>query len=545
MSARPDRTDALRPALAILDAEVARRRADGSVPGLAVAVTDRDGLLIDRVYGDADVASRRPVTRDTLFEIGSIGKTFTAVVIMQLIEAGRLGLDDPVVRHLPWFRVPRTGGRITIRHLLSHTAGITAGIDGTPEAAFQVWRLRDLSPGCGPGRRYHYSNVGYKTLGLLIEAMEGEPYAEVIRRRILEPLGMSATAPEITNAIRPRLAVGYEPARDDRVWFSGAPLLPGTWLETGTADGCLASTGAEMAAFARMLMRGGELDGTRLLSAASFDLMATPVNAIAADGYGSGLITWEVDGHRYVGHTGGMVGYIAGMWCDLEAGLGAVVLQSGPGHSPFALTRVAIRAVAAIREGRDPAAPGTASTGDGATRAPFEGRFQGPDGRSFSSRWVGDELTLDAEDRPIDLTDWGEGRFLVADAAWDAAVLAFEPSGNVAWHGTDRFVRDGAVAPALAEPSAELRSIAGVYRSHDPWTTNFRVLLRGDVPWLTFNAAPDGFEDEQPLQPIRRGGYRVGADPLGPERLRFDTVIGGRATRAWLSGWDYYRVAGT
>ena len=177
--------------------EVARRRSDGSIPGLAIAVTDRDGLLVDRVYGEAEVASGRPVTTDTLFEIGSIGKTFTAIVILQLAEEGRLGLDDPVVRHLPWFRVPRTGARITIRHLLSqHRAGSRPASTGTPEATFQVWRLRDLWPGCGPGRRYHYSNVGYKTLGLVIEALEGESYPAVLRRRILEPLGMTATAPD-------------------------------------------------------------------------------------------------------------------------------------------------------------------------------------------------------------------------------------------------------------------------------------------------------------------------------------------------------------
>lgn len=545
MSAEPGRRASLEPAIAILDAEVARRRSDGSIPGLAVAVTDRDGLLVDRVYGEAEVASGRPVTTDTLFEIGSIGKTFTAIVILQLIEAGRLGLDDPVVQHLPWFRVPRTGARITIRHLLSSTAGITAGVDGTPEATFQVWRLRDLWPGCGPGRRYHYSNVGYKTLGLLIEALEGESYPEVLRRRILEPLGMTATSPDITNDIRPRLAVGYEPARDDRVWFEGQPLLPATWLETGTADGSLAATGAEMAAFNRMLMRGGELDGTRLLSPASVDFMTTAVDVREADGYGSGLINAEVDGHHYLGHTGGMVGYVAGMWWDVDAGLGAVVLQSGPGHSPFGLTRVAIRAIAAVREGRDPGVPAAKGAATPDDIAPFAGRYVGPGGRTFRTQVADGNLALDADGRRIALSDWGDGRFMVADAAWDTAVLSFEPGGDIAWHGADRFVRKGFTAPALPEPSAELRAIAGVYRSHDPWTTNFRVLLRGDVPWLCFNAAPDGFEDEQPLRPIRRGGYRVGDDPLGPERLSFDTVIDGRVTRAWLSGWDYYRVAGT
>src|SRR5215204_3912133 len=174
----PDR-DTPDPLARAVDATMAAYLADGSVPGVALAITGRDGLLLARTGGFAEVASRTPVRAETLFEIGSIGKSFTAHVILQLADEGRLSVDDPVVRHLPWFRVPRTGDRITIHHLLSHTAGITAGVDGTPEAAFQVWRLRDLRPGSAPGRRFHYSNVGYKALGLVIEAIEGVAYGEV------------------------------------------------------------------------------------------------------------------------------------------------------------------------------------------------------------------------------------------------------------------------------------------------------------------------------------------------------------------------------
>ena len=472
-------------AIATIDAHIADLRANGSIPGLVLAVTDRDGLLLDRVYGDAEVASGRPVRPDTLFEIGSIGKTFAAIVVMQLVEEGRLELDDPVVRHLPWFRVPRTGARITIRHLLSHTAGITSGIDGTPEATFQVWRLRDLSPGSEPGRRFHYSNLGYKTLGLVVQAIEGRPYPDVVRRRVLEPLGMTASEPAITNDIRARLAVGYEAARDDRAWSEGDPLLPATWLETATADGAIASTASDMAIFARMLLREGEVPrpgAGRLISAKSFAAMTAPVAAMRSEGYGLGIYSREFDGRRYIGHTGGMVGYIAGLWCDPEAGLGAVVLQSGPGHGPNMLARRIIQVVLAAKEGRDPAAALAAN--------------------------------------------------LAALAAGDAAAAT----------GPTEAAPPEEPAPPDSDADPALLAIAGTYRSHDPWTTNFRVIFRGNVPWLCFHSTPDGFDDEQPLRPFGRGGFRVGDDPLGPERLRFDTVIDGHATRAWLSGWDYYRT---
>ena len=134
-------------AIAAIDAHVESLRADGSIPGLVLAVTDRDRILVDRPYGFVGGRHRAPVEPETLFEIGSIGKTFAAIIVMQLVEEGRVRLDDPVVRHLPWFKVPRTGERITIRHLLSHTAGITAGIDGTPEPSFRSGGCATCCPG--------------------------------------------------------------------------------------------------------------------------------------------------------------------------------------------------------------------------------------------------------------------------------------------------------------------------------------------------------------------------------------------------------------
>ena len=178
-------------------------------------------------YGFADLATQQPVAPETLFEIGSVGKSFTAVAILQLVDEQRIELDAPVERYLPWLVIPEAEDScpVTVSHLLSHTSGIVAGIDSTPEAAFQVWALRELPTFSVPGERFHYSNLGYKLLGLVLEAVEGRSYSEIIRARILEPLGMHATEPAITNEIRARLAVGYEYLHDDRIGYPAPSSL--------------------------------------------------------------------------------------------------------------------------------------------------------------------------------------------------------------------------------------------------------------------------------------------------------------------------------
>jgi D-alanyl-D-alanine carboxypeptidase len=529
------------PVVTAIDAAARREIERAQQPGLTLGLTDRDGTLLIRTYGVANLATGEPVTPETLFEIGSIGKTFTAVAMLQLADEGRIELEAPVDRYLPWFAVPQPAGHrpITIAQLLSHTAGIAAGIDGTPEAAFQVWSLRDLPTFSAPGERFHYSNVGYKALGLVLEAVEDRPYREVVRTRILDPLGMSATEPAITHDIRARLAVGYEYLHDDRIGYPGAPLAPATWLETETADGSIASTAADMCAFVRLLLREGEGPTGRLLSEQAFAQMTTGhAFEDENDAYGYGLLIRVLDGRRFIGHGGGMVGYLAGMQADPESGFGAIVLQNGMSAHPMALARTVLRIA---REGTPPASVPVAEdelvgvyvTDEPGRLEPIEivAAENGPVLRSG-----GHEVAIQKVDDDL---------FLVPDPAFDRFHVRVErPTDGVTelWHGGQRYVREGADARDLPEPSEELRAIVGHYRSHNPWTTNFRVVLRGDRPWLIFPAAPDGFDDEQELFPWPDGSFRVGEDPGNPEGLRFDTVVDGRALRAWLSGWPYFRA---
>ena len=523
--------------LARVDRLAAADMATYGVPGIAVAVTSADGETVVRTYGLANAEASLPVQADTLFEIGSIGKTFTAIVISQLADERRLDLQAPVATALPWFEMPVVGRAVTFHDLLSHTAGITSGIDGTPEAAFQVHALRDRTPGSAPGERYAYSNLGFKVLGLVIEALEGLTYPEVVRRRVLEPLGMRQTEPAITNAIRPRVAVGYAYEQDDRIGHLGHPLVPATWLETATADGSIASTAGDMAKLARMLLRRGEGPRGRLLSEAAFARMAGPHTRPSPDfGYGYGLMTRVLDGRTFIGHTGGMIGFVAGVQVEPASGLGVVVLENAISGAPMMMGRAILGLEPADADdgaGDDADVAGTYVAAPATGRAPL----------TVAAGAGG--LALRSGATNVALKALGNGRFLAPDAAWDRFALRFEPGEGqaaVVWHGGDRYVREGADVPAAGPPDGRVAAIAGHYRSYNPWTSNFWVIVRDAAPWLVFAAAPDGFEDEQPLIALPDGSYAVSDDPRNPEDIRFDTVVDGRPLRAWLSGSPYYRV---
>ncbi len=213
-------------------AEYLRRwLAAGPAAGLAIGLTDRRQTLYTAGIGYADLASRSPVTSDTTFQIGSIGKSMTALAVLQLVERGRLDLNAPLSTHLPWFAMPSRYGPIALRHALSHTAGLPSGTDFTPAARYEGFALRETEAAWEPGSRFHYSNTGYKLLGWLLEDVTGQSYGSIIRERALEPLGMTATDPVMTHQTRHRMATGYVPLHDDR------PLSPERYDDSRHLDG--------------------------------------------------------------------------------------------------------------------------------------------------------------------------------------------------------------------------------------------------------------------------------------------------------------------
>ncbi|MCY3831856.1 MAG: serine hydrolase, partial [Chloroflexi bacterium] len=172
-------------------------------PGLALGIVYDGELLWGQGYGDADVEAKTKVTLDTRFRIASISKTFTAVAILQLRDAGELSLDDPVARYLDWFDLQFEGAPpITIRNLLTHTSGLPRDSHNpmwteceAPDWDEFVEALKTRPPTRPPYQKFAYSNVGYSLLGGIIEQVSGDSWASYLQANIVDPLGMSDTRP--------------------------------------------------------------------------------------------------------------------------------------------------------------------------------------------------------------------------------------------------------------------------------------------------------------------------------------------------------------
>jgi CubicO group peptidase (beta-lactamase class C family) len=396
------------------------------LPGIAVAVTGRDRLLSFASAGWADLGRRKPIDERTLFELGSIGKTFTAVIALQLVDEGALDLHAPVKDYLPWFEVRSAYEPIAVEHLLTHTAGLIRGSDISSDSRFEVWALREIETGFPPGGRYYYSNVGYRALGYVLEEVSGRAYRDLLRARILGPLGLAHTEPEITPEMRGRMAVGYDRLHDDRTPEADDPLFPAPWVETGTADGSLAASAGDLAAFARLLLAG---EADRLTSGSLAD---------SDDGwsYGYGLEVKTEGGRRFFRHGGSMPGFGSTLRGELDSGLAANVLLNGPDEYDVT-DAVAAYALELHREGPPPPPPAdpqetAPETVGGDLRvewASFYGRY-----RSYNP-WLPGFRIVPRDDELAAVYSWGsvqplvqvgEAVFRVGEHEWSPERLRFD-----------------------------------------------------------------------------------------------------------------------
>ena len=528
-------------ALPLIDSYVAHRMQQDRTPGLALAITSRDGLLMVSTYGFADLRARTALTPSHLFEIGSISKSFTALALLQQAEAGRFDPRVPITKYLPWFSIRTAHAPITGHHLLTHTAGIPRDRDDVPSSLYQAAALRERVTGPAPGARYAYSNVGYQILGYALEAIAGRSYPDVVREGILRPLGMQSSDALFTHDTRLRLATGHEYMYDDRPEHVAYPIVPATWLEYAAGDGSIVSTPEDMAAYVRMLLNEGRGPGGPVVSPASFRLLAQKaVQTGKEEWYGYGLTTRTVDGRLVLQHGGGMIGYSSMLIADITSGAGAIVMINGPG-SAGRVAEFAVDVARAALAGRPlPVAP------------PADDPFAVPDAEDYSGTFVsgsGSKLSVvgDAgrvwvvhKGMKLPAERRGTDRFYVNHADFALFLLQFTRDANKqvveASYGSEWFVSERYSGPRTFTVADAWGAYPGHYRTTHAWFNNFRVVLRkGELRLVT----PSG--SEQVLVPLGDGEFALDAKDSA-ERLSFDTVVNGTALRATLSGVVYYRT---
>lgn len=273
------------------------------VPGFAYAIVGHGRVMEVGASGVKRLGADEPVTPDTPFLLGSISKSFTALAVMQLAEAGRLSLDDPISRHLPAF-AERPSGAITIRQLLSHTSGLSTfqGLLPAPDApaaagpiARRAAGAAAMTPAHAPGAVWEYSNANYQILGRLIEVVSGETYPDYVATHILEPMGMDHTFVS-DDEVHPEMATGHRP------WFGTKRAMAEHPTDLGTApQGGIVSSARDMARY-MLAMMNGESD---VLSAAGKARMMEPASE-ASPFYGLG---WFLDLEKgTVWHSGSSPG---------------------------------------------------------------------------------------------------------------------------------------------------------------------------------------------------------------------------------------------
>jgi D-alanyl-D-alanine carboxypeptidase len=318
--------------------------ADPRITGVSVGVVYRDHVIFSKGYGYADVERKVRTTGETCYRIASISKIFTTVAVLQLWEQGKLRLDDRVQHYLPWLAASdgRSLEPITVRQLLTHTAGLDRDGDTLQWAEdFQFPELAEIQRHIASGatvyeplEHWKYSNYGFTLLGAIIEQVSGLSYIDYAHQHIIEPLGLTRTAPELNDEIIPHLALGYSRVLPDQE-KKPFPHIKTNAMASATG---FASNVPDLCRFIQAQFMGKN----ELLSDETKREMRR-IQWLREEGGSDwclGLETWKENGRRIYGHSGGFPGYKSRFGFDPERELGVVVFTNSMDGDPGDLAHV-------------------------------------------------------------------------------------------------------------------------------------------------------------------------------------------------------------
>ncbi len=298
------------------------------VPGSALAVVDSDGIIWSATFGFTDYDKNTPVTRDTIFSIQSMSKTFTASAVMLAVQDGLVDLDIPISQYLPGFKINSRYEQhpedvITLRHLLSHTAGfiheapVGNNIDAScPSFNDHIKSISDTWLQCKVGESWHYSNLGIDLAAYILQVKSGKPITEYMKEKIFDPLEMDNSSVDL-DFIRnhPNRAIGH------REYFKQLELIP------MLGAGGVYTNANDLAEFIRFFLNNGRVNGHTILKDSSLEIMYAPLTN--KNDMGTGVyIVKSGNGSVYINHGGGGFGFSTFMIWYPEYGIGGLVLTN-------------------------------------------------------------------------------------------------------------------------------------------------------------------------------------------------------------------------
>jgi CubicO group peptidase (beta-lactamase class C family)/D-alanyl-D-alanine dipeptidase len=353
-------------AIPALDTWVAAEVEAKGLPALSLALVDDQRIVWARGFGFADAGRRAPATAETVHRVGSVSKLFTDIAVMQLVEEGRLDLDAPVSRVLPEFAPGNPfHSPITLRHLMSHRSGLVreppVGHYFDPDAPPLLDVVKSLARTSlvfAPGTRTKYSNAGVAVVGAVVERVRGEPFSQVIERRILTPLGMTRSSFQPGADLKSQIAHGL-------MWtYDGQTIATPTFLLGTGPAGNLVSSAADLGRFVSFLFARGRGPGGVVIKPETLRTMVEPQPARPGESpvFGLGFAISKLGNERRIGHGGAVYGFATEVQALPDARLGAVVIASADcaNGATSHIAETALRTMLAVRQDRPP--PGLHTT---------------------------------------------------------------------------------------------------------------------------------------------------------------------------------------
>jgi CubicO group peptidase (beta-lactamase class C family) len=340
------------PDFAAIDKFVEAEMKAQRIPGLALGIVQGNQIVHLKGFGIAD-PSGRAVTPQTPFIMGSLSKSFTALAIMQLVEAGKVELDAPVQRYIPWFRVAdeAASAKITVRHLLNQTSGLSGktgksfqGSGDTSDEALEraVRKLSNAQLFAPPGTTHQYSTINYSVLGLIVQNVSGQSFESYIQEHIFDPLEMRYSFTSQTEAQPQGLAAGYY------YWFGFPAPADLPYNRSLVPAGFLISSAEDMTHYLIAQLNEGRYDGTTVISPAGMAEMHQP--AVPQGGpdtfYGMGWFVGPVNGISAFYHDGTTFNFHANMVLLPDNQWGVMVLMNAENSMDDLTTRFRMASIA-------------------------------------------------------------------------------------------------------------------------------------------------------------------------------------------------------